>query len=77
MKKIDQISHLAWVWQGKPIKLIEMHPKQLNVVKHALNTSKNQNWFGLSKDYWINSIKKVEKTTRTVDIIMNKLKLKY
>lgn len=77
MKPIDKISHLAWIWRNKPIKLTELHPKQLNSIKHTLNTSNSANWFGLSKDYWLNAIKEVEKASKTVDSIMNKFKIKY
>lgn len=77
MKPIDKISHLAWIWQSKPIKLTELHPRQLNSIKHTLMTSNRSNWFGLSKDYWMNAIKEVEQATKTVDGIFKQFKIKY
>lgn len=76
MKKLDQISHLSWKWRGVPIKLVDLHPKQLSIIKQTL-TKSNNNWFGLSKDYWLNAIKEVEVARNTVDRIFNQFKIKY
>lgn len=76
MKKLDQISHLSWQWRGQLVKLTELHPAQLKSIKHTLNTSNRPNWFGLSKDYWMNAIKEVEIASNTVDKIFNQFKIK-
>ncbi len=76
MKKLDQISELSWKYQGKQIKLIDMYPNQLNVIKQTLAKS-NSNWFGLSRDYWMNAIKEVEISRNTVDGIFKQFKIKY
>jgi hypothetical protein len=73
MKAINQIKDLTWYWREKPVKLTEMHQKQLNVVKQTLINSKNNYWFNLHKDYWLNSIKTVEEANQLADKTLNKI----
>lgn len=70
---------LIWYWNKKPIKLKYLHYNQLDSIKKTLLTSKkyNNNWFGHSKDHWLNAIKSIEKsnnkknTNEAKDIIIN------
>ncbi len=77
MKKLDQISHLCWIWRSQRVKLTELHPAQLKSIKHTLMTSNRPNWFGLSREYWTNAIKEVEIANNTVDGIFKQFKIKY
>ncbi len=75
MKAIEQVKNLTWWWREKPIKLVNMHPKQLNVIKSTLTNSNNLYWFNLHKDYWLNSINTIEEANKIADNTLTKLKI--
>ncbi len=56
----DQSSNLVWFWNNKPIKLKDMHYRQLNAVKKLLLRN-NNNWYGHNRDSWLNAIRTIEK----------------
>ncbi len=77
MTRLEQINSLSWQWNNKPLKLLEAHPKQLQVIEHALKTGTRDKWFGQPIKTWTDAIKDIKSATKVVDGVLTKLKLVY
>jgi hypothetical protein len=73
----EQSENMIWYWYKKPVKLGKLTNVQLSIIKNTLIKSKSKNWFGISKDSWLNAIKILEKhkanseTKEAVNLIIN------
>lgn len=67
MNLTDKSKELVWNWNGIPTKLKDLTDGQLHSIKQSINKSKN-NWFGQSKDYWLNAINPVLKQREASNI---------
>ena len=64
---LKQSEEKVWYWNKKPVKLGNLTDGQLNSIKQSIKKSKS-NWFGQSKEYWLNAINPILKAREIQNI---------
>lgn len=71
MTLLEESKKKVWYWQNKPIPLGKLQDSQLYSIHETLKKSKSD-WFGQSRESWLNAIKPIikERQQQTINSIL-------